>query len=247
MPTTGDADPGASLDVFIASCRLSVILDRLLPILGCDGGQDLDHRVIVHGAAKELDTLDRNVTLRHGEPGTCEYLEIVEQDAIFLNVVGSYRLDFLGVQVLICRIGLDEAGPLSLQQLQKVATNVLSIAENLVDFLDTLTGVDYTAFWAPCTFTLDECIQDGRALTTVHRVLLPYITYRLSSPTDLYQATTSRPDKGTAARNFGYSLPTPQKAGVNLSETISRNLGSGRSLPSQASTLDTVHPGDGDE
>jgi hypothetical protein len=74
MPTTGDADPGASLNVFIASCRLAVILDSLLPTFGCDSGQDLDHRVVVHGAAKEMDNLGRDVTLRHGEPGTCEYL-----------------------------------------------------------------------------------------------------------------------------------------------------------------------------
>jgi hypothetical protein len=54
------------------------------------------------------------------------------------------------VQVLTCRIGVDEAGQLSLSQLEKVAMNVLAIAENAVDFLAALTPTDYEAFWAPC-------------------------------------------------------------------------------------------------
>lgn len=47
---------------------------------------------------------------------------------------------------------MDEAGPLSVQQLVKVASHVLGIAEGVVEFLDNLTIDDYTAFWAPCTY-----------------------------------------------------------------------------------------------
>jgi hypothetical protein len=68
-------------------------------------------------------------------------------------MIGSHRLDFLGVQVLICRIGLDEATNLSLKRLEKVAVNVLAVAEGLVDFLETITVEDYGAFWAPCKFS----------------------------------------------------------------------------------------------
>lgn len=56
--------------------------------------------------------------------------------------------------MLICRIGLDETRVLSAKQLDKVANNVLAIAEGVADFLETLTADDYTAFWAPCEFPL---------------------------------------------------------------------------------------------
>jgi hypothetical protein len=70
MPTNRDADPDTSLDVFIASCRLASILDNLLPILGSEG------REVV-----ELEALDRDIILRHGQPGSCE-----------LNMFGGRRL-----------------------------------------------------------------------------------------------------------------------------------------------------------
>ena len=57
------------------------------------------------------------------------------------------------MQVLICRIGLDEATNLSLKRLEKVAVNVLAVAEGLFDFLETITVEDYGAFWAPCKFS----------------------------------------------------------------------------------------------
>jgi hypothetical protein len=56
----------------------------------------------------------------------------------------------LGIQILICRIGLDESGDIPPKRLEKVASNVLVVAESVVDFLDTLTEVEYGAFWAPC-------------------------------------------------------------------------------------------------
>jgi hypothetical protein len=72
MPTSRDADRDTSLDVFIASCRLASILDNLLPISGSEGKEVAIHRKLVHDAAEELDALDRDIILRHGEPGSCE-------------------------------------------------------------------------------------------------------------------------------------------------------------------------------
>jgi hypothetical protein len=72
IPTSRDADPDTSLDVFIASCRLACILDNLLPILASEGREVVDHRRLVHDAAEELEALDRDIILRHGEPGSCE-------------------------------------------------------------------------------------------------------------------------------------------------------------------------------
>jgi len=74
IPTPRDADPGAPLDVFIASCRLACILDTLLPILGCDTRESVDHRRLVHQAAEQLEALDMEITLRHGEPGSCRLI-----------------------------------------------------------------------------------------------------------------------------------------------------------------------------
>jgi hypothetical protein len=74
IPTFRDADPGQPLDVFIASCRLACILHGLLPLLGCDTGQELNHRKTINDAAAQLGVLDREVTLHHGEPGSCEPL-----------------------------------------------------------------------------------------------------------------------------------------------------------------------------
>lgn len=156
IPTTRDADPGESLEVFIASCRLSCILDSLLPVLGSDSIKEVDHRTAIHEAAKQMEDLDRVTNLKDHEPGACKLTDTekygsVRSESFADSSLGSYRLDYLGVQVLICRIGLDEAGPLSARQLEKVAGHVLGIAEGVADFLDNLMVEDYSAFWAPCT------------------------------------------------------------------------------------------------
>lgn len=76
IPTTRDADPGESLDVFIASCRLACILDTLLPVLGSDSVVEVDHRTLVREAAKQMEDLERETTLRSHEPGSCEFTSI---------------------------------------------------------------------------------------------------------------------------------------------------------------------------
>lgn len=150
IPCTRDADPGESLDVFIASCRLACILDSLLPVLGSDCPKEVDHRTAVHQAAKQMADLERDTCLKPHEPGACQLIHVTLAVSRKADDAGSYRLDYLGIQVLICRIGLDEAGHLSAKQLDKVASNVLAIAEGFADYLDTLTLSDYGAFWAPC-------------------------------------------------------------------------------------------------
>jgi hypothetical protein len=72
MPTNRDADPDTFLDVFIASCRLASILDNLLPILGSEGREVVDHRKLVHDAAEKTDALNRDIILSHGQHGSCE-------------------------------------------------------------------------------------------------------------------------------------------------------------------------------
>lgn len=72
IPTTRDADPGDSLDVFIASCRLSTILDSLLPVLGSDSDKETDHRAAVHEAVKQMEALERDIILKEHEPGSCK-------------------------------------------------------------------------------------------------------------------------------------------------------------------------------
>lgn len=80
MPTIRDADPDTPLDVFIASCRLSCILDNLLPILASETKEVVDHRKLVHDAAEQLEALDRDSILRHGEPGSCKFTYILKAD-----------------------------------------------------------------------------------------------------------------------------------------------------------------------
>lgn len=46
---------------------------------------------------------------------------------------------------------MDEAGDLTLKRLEKVAVNVLAVAEGVVDLLNIITIEDYGAFWAPST------------------------------------------------------------------------------------------------
>lgn len=138
-------DKASDISSFIALCRLSVILENLLPLLLERDGQSRPHsldRSLLRHSAKELDAVYRelpddlifhpsNPPMMPRRPGAA-----------------SLQLTHAGISLLICRLGLEREHGLSLTHLVHGNKYALTVLESLAALLESLTGQDYHAYWS---------------------------------------------------------------------------------------------------
>lgn len=151
-PVTFDDDDGSAngpdvksseLAVFIASTRLATILESLMPLLlerqgTCRIPSD---RTVMRQAAADLEGVYRDL------PSDL----IFDRNARYPPRPGAraLQLSHIGLEILICRLGLDQDEFSSLSSLIQSSRHALRIVDSLIVFLETLTDADYHAPWNP--------------------------------------------------------------------------------------------------
>lgn len=133
----------SELAVFIASTRLATVLEGLLPLLLERQGacRSLSDRTVLRHAASELEGVYRDL------PSDL----LFDRSARFAPRAGAraLQLSHIGLEILICRLGLDQDEFSTLSSLIQSSRHALRIVEALIAFLETLTDADYHAPWHP--------------------------------------------------------------------------------------------------
>ncbi|KAK4688139.1 hypothetical protein P7C73_g1977, partial [Tremellales sp. Uapishka_1] len=133
---TNEGGEQGSISTYIATCRLTVILDTLLPYLNGDN-QSLNFTsgrqgMALRKAASALEVIDRGLHLHPAQHG-------------YRNL----QLCQHGIEMLVCRLGLEEASQLSPQRFSSRAVQALEVIKTCVTSLETLGTEDYFGFWTP--------------------------------------------------------------------------------------------------
>ena len=127
------------LTAFIAMCRLTVILDSLLPLLdGNDTSTSTERRKQLGSASTQLREIDVDLpslahggdtqfSPGHGTPLLSDWL-----------TSASYRLSSYGIGLAICRLGLDTVDNSSVFQASNTAVHAFALVTELVVFLERL-------------------------------------------------------------------------------------------------------------
>ncbi|BEJ11139.1 hypothetical protein CspHIS471_0105610 [Cutaneotrichosporon sp. HIS471] len=133
----------SEIAVFVAMCRLSSVLEGLLPlVLDRDTYPrrlNLDRSLLRHGAS-DLETLYRDLpddllfdpTQPSPRPGS-----------------RSLQLSHLGVELLICRLGLEREEFEYPHHLIAANKQMLIVIEHMAVFIESLRPEDFDVFWAP--------------------------------------------------------------------------------------------------
>lgn len=141
----GNGPDGRSteLAVFIAGTRLSKVLEALLPLLlerqsSC---RSLSDRSVMRQAATELENVYRDL------PPDLMF----DKASRFSTRPGvrALQLSHIGLEILFCRLGLDQDDFSTLSSLIYSSRLALRPIETLIAFLETLGDVDYHEPWTP--------------------------------------------------------------------------------------------------
>lgn len=156
---TRPPDKVGEISCFIALCRLSVILENLLPLLLDRDGQPRPHsldRSLLRHSAKELDTVYRDLpedlvfspadATSSRRPG-CR--ECVLFRSMLTPTTGSLQLTHCGIALLICRLGLEREEFTSLPHLAHGNKHALGVIDGLASLIDCLGAHDYQCYWSP--------------------------------------------------------------------------------------------------
>lgn len=137
------AEGRGELAVFIASTRLAAVLESLMPLLLERQGtcRALSDRTVMRHAATELESVYRDL------PSDL----VFDRGARYAPRPGvrALQLSHIGLEILICRLGLDQDEFGSLSALVQSSRHALRIVDALIAFLETLTDADYAAPWNP--------------------------------------------------------------------------------------------------
>lgn len=140
---SGDSD----IAVFIALCRLTSVLESLLPLLlDRDLSTRRHHhtdRSLLRHAASDMDSIYRDMPLG---------LEF--DPAIAVNErprpgLRSLQLSHMGVELFICRLGLEREEFDTQHHLAAANHETLRIVANMATFLECLRDTDHSSFWNP--------------------------------------------------------------------------------------------------
>lgn len=133
----------AEFAVFIASTRLAVVLESLMPLLLERQGvcRALSDRTVMRHAATELESVYRDL------PSDL----IFDRNSRYPPRPGvrALQLSHIGLEILICRLGLDQDEFTTLGSLIQSSRHALRIVDSLIAFLEVLTDADYHAPWNP--------------------------------------------------------------------------------------------------
>ncbi|EIW70144.1 hypothetical protein TREMEDRAFT_56824 [Tremella mesenterica DSM 1558] len=135
----GQGEESGAMTSFVAMCRLSAILDSLLPLLAVsDRDEEVPHpKGILRDAAETLGEIDEglpDLSFEGGYQGPG---------------IRSFQLCHLGIALLICRIGVDLQTQMTESQLTRSMEHALGLVEDVIRFLEGLTSEDYASFWVP--------------------------------------------------------------------------------------------------
>ena len=148
---------------FVGMCRLTTILDPLLPLVETDGDPD-DRRRLLQDAATRLETEFDDLDMesisgrdqRPAPPGQCECRPECFLKSLIL-ATDSFRLCHMGVTNLVCKLSL-ALRPLSIPKSMplkpppSLCTHTICVVDELVTFLENLDADGFTSYWMPCEF-----------------------------------------------------------------------------------------------
>lgn len=146
LPTLEDDDwngQGAdmqSMTAFVAMCRLSVVLDSLLPLLASSDDDTQSGRTELRQAAEALTEVESGLDVSAQLPG-----------------IQSYKLCRIGVSLMICRMAFESRWEMSATRSGQAAESIMDVIGELVFLLDSLQSDDYAGYWTPwCSFQISH-------------------------------------------------------------------------------------------
>lgn len=140
---SGDSE----IAVFIALCRLTSVLESLLPLLldrdlSTRRHQHTDRSLLRH-AASDLDSLYRDM------PPGLEFDPATATSERPRPGCRSLQLSHMGIELFICRLGLEREEFETQHQLAMANQQTLGVVANMATFLECLRDSDYSSFWNP--------------------------------------------------------------------------------------------------
>ncbi|TXT07091.1 hypothetical protein VHUM_03261 [Vanrija humicola] len=229
VPLTGNED----IAVFIATCRLSTILEAVLPLLLDRDSQPrrprLDRSILKH-AASELEMVYSDLP---------QDLVFRPENAIVRAGARSLQLAHFGLALLICRLGLerDDLTPNPEHVLQSIR-NALTVIENLALFLETLWDDDYKAYWSPWS-----AYQLSNAITLLlqQAIRIHELDHKFPTPTPDAERTLVLGDVCTVLARITSSVQRTADAGWEVAEAALPRIKSlVKSVPAVIPGIDAI-------
>ncbi|KAE8538015.1 hypothetical protein D1P53_006082 [Cryptococcus gattii VGV] len=154
LPTLEDCDAEehasasdwTSMETFIATCRLTLVIDDLLESshsMGSVGGRELSITRIarLEAVIKHLD--DLKFTLPE------DLVQFSGRDTILPTGVRSFQLSYLGLGVIIRRLLIDSLPENAQWQAVAALSEAYHWCQDMINFVSVLVQADQNLYWAP--------------------------------------------------------------------------------------------------